>query len=761
MASPSRPEEEDAAATTERRMFLKRYRRELQNAGLSEAETESTLIDFLRSHPFHFRNPTHLRIPQTTADASGDAIADVLEGDGQPVAVFLDAQGVSAQAGMLVEYIEEDFGDQAILSRPVVELTVLNSVAATLLLVPFQVDENEEVSTASFHNITSNCDSLIRFLNAIKRPEVDDLQADWIGQHPAWHARLVGYGRAGKEARQLVDVKRAPAVKNADLTGSSHTPEVDRDLKELLYLPHRLGEKLGAESGVGPWTALDIHPVLRTDRLKKNRDKELLEEHEQAGGSETNFMRGDQVSLGETLKPLLDRKEGTACDAVFMHETGAFFTHLFPCYTSANLVSDRPVLRGASRYIAVVTNFVPFTAPEFLPAVLASFVPADFLVERQAAYFHERLTRLHLFSPVEELLGSRFSLRPILFEDEHPAPVEGDEISSRPKRRPTRSLTDNDNEDVGEEGHEADASERRKRRKMDPEECGEGGAGSGVSKDRGMDGENAGPSLTHASERGKEKAADALLEFRRFHASYGPKRIGQHDLVRIFPEVPVNSVPPPSSATVPMSSTSSVEASPPSPTSAPACQDNRGSSSLLPLVTDTPPSDSDKLAKEAVVPLILDMDPVGTGSSGRVYRAYLPSGMTLCVKQALRSTDEEVEEEGHILRSINVADPELAPRLLGVYWGGYVRDRVSLVMEWGGERMKSILDLDGEERQKIYNLFVKLHSLGYQHDDPRTANIVRERDTFRLIDFGRSFRHECGGDRECDELSRVKRWLKV
>ncbi|GAA6031426.1 hypothetical protein JCM8097_005654 [Rhodosporidiobolus ruineniae] len=209
-----------------------------------------------------------------------------------------------------------------------------------------------------------------------------------------------------------------------------------------------------------------------------------------------------------------------------------------------------------------------------------------------------------------------------------------------------------------------------------------------------------------------------------FTVSYGQDGVGRYTLRRVFP-------PPPSSR-----------------------------SSSLPGSSTSSPSSS----RSTFASLLANPAPLATGSSGSVYRARTQTGTELALKYGLdEDCDEEIEEEGRLLALLNAAEPALAPRLIGVYRGGYLRERVVMIMEWGGEWVKNMDDLSREDRGKIYSLFLTLHSLGYIHGDPRLANILRDETTkaFKLIDFGWSSRHDCEGEKECEELKEVKEWLDV
>ncbi|GAA5825340.1 hypothetical protein JCM11251_006943 [Rhodosporidiobolus azoricus] len=161
-------------------------------------------------------------------------------------------------------------------------------------------------------------------------------------------------------------------------------------------------------------------------------------------------------------------------------------------------------------------------------------------------------------------------------------------------------------------------------------------------------------------------------------------------------------------------------------------------------------------------PLLLTIDSKHLGHTYKatVFSAKTSTGATLVIKYS--QTDEFVQE-GKVLSELNRLDPEVTPKCYGTFDGeGPMKGYRALLLEHGGETVKSFYGLPKEDRQAILNVLERAHQAGYTQGSFYERNVVRDAaGRYRLIDFERADRHKCPGKLECYELKKARRSLRL
>ncbi|GAA6001579.1 hypothetical protein JCM10207_006736 [Rhodosporidiobolus poonsookiae] len=164
--------------------------------------------------------------------------------------------------------------------------------------------------------------------------------------------------------------------------------------------------------------------------------------------------------------------------------------------------------------------------------------------------------------------------------------------------------------------------------------------------------------------------------------------------------------------------------------------------------------------------LAVEPDLLGRGRNGTVRKAVSPDGLELALKYAAPTSEaeEELNHEVEVYHHLARYAPEIVPTCFGLF---RVHDPVKttvLVLERFGSVVKSLTELSRQDRLLVLHRYCQLHKAGYAHGDVAERNILfdeRTRDV-KLIDFGRSRKHECSGSpMECEMLFGTKLWLEI
>ncbi|KAJ6466658.1 hypothetical protein C8R47DRAFT_1234534 [Mycena vitilis] len=148
------------------------------------------------------------------------------------------------------------------------------------------------------------------------------------------------------------------------------------------------------------------------------------------------------------------------------------------------------------------------------------------------------------------------------------------------------------------------------------------------------------------------------------------------------------------------------------------------------------------------------------------------SSITIAVKMAVprgNANSEAEEDEREIIRQEGLVydflaksgkqEFDITPRYYGVFEDDI--GTVALVLDNGGEALKTFNSLTSEQTQKLFAKAVEMHTAGVYHDDLVPRNIVQDsKGELRIIDFHiAKMRHRCHGKEKCNELLKLSNAL--
>ncbi|GAA5825594.1 hypothetical protein JCM11251_000301 [Rhodosporidiobolus azoricus] len=643
------------------------------------------------------------------------ALARVLCGSWKPAGVFVDDGGVAELAQAFADYLLEAFLSRDLLDNSLGKLlTTSIDVEDSLIGVVRRMQKSSQAQELdqtkqgaaydAFMRLEEILEAMVEFLNLLAAPGEPLLRLHFVS-----NAGTTGtpdsVGRSAEGVVLIVERKGPPPVDSPKVEEVADeargTPDGERDGSELCHVTKRLLSKRSDAQGHGLFSLDEI------DMYTK----------ESSVGDGKVTMSGDSMLLMKSIVAQIQQKDGRALDTVYFDSEGLFWSHVVPTYPQ--YASDYLLGYDASFKEALKSPY-SFSRPDATDMSEADVLPAA------------------------EGLSSR---RPRSASNED-KDEDKDDGAGEPVRRKKRRRTGTS---VGRGGRWISDENRRD---------GLGGGGSYWLRSSAAAGGSGAAGATDctasrlsAGPGGENRAeVEDTLDVSSFDAAYGATRLGRHVLRRIHVAAAFSistaslfedSSSSPSTSSVPFISAGVPLPSPTTYRATPlAGQPQRFTNSPSTLGGSFRP-DTSPAAQG--VPLTLDNDPIAAGSTGLVYSAYVSNGVHVAVKQARQGSDEEVEGEGKLIKALNAAAPGLAPQLVGIYRGGLTRNRVALVMDWGGEAVKDLRDLSEEDRRNIFHLFLQLHNLSIVHGDPRLPNILHDKATsaVKLIDFGRSYRHKC------------------